>query len=335
MSQTDGGHRIGAPQPSVRLMMRLYRCWTARRAILQAVAERDHYIAANRLDPSIWNPAANWAPDAPNDYLIGFRELSNSLKALSRLRPLARSFTGYDIAKISTDPGAEGWIALWKRLTEKIDRRFHVIAPSICGEVGTRVRGGYLNYDTFAYQERVNLLVDGGAAAHLDGIAAPTILEIGGGYGALARALCRSFPRARYVICDLPESLMYAGLYLASAGVSVAVWPRRARVTLLPNYRFGEMPAPVDLAINTLSMSEMTEAQVHAYCEGLKPLLGDAGMFFEQNQDNTHLGMLNAPVIVAQHFGTGRRIDLPYHGIHQGAATFWCNGDPGAVGAVA
>ncbi len=40
------------------------------------------------------------------------------------------------------------------------------------------------------------------------------VLEIGGGYGALARVFKLAYPRVTYVIVDLPESLFYARCFL-------------------------------------------------------------------------------------------------------------------------
>ena len=41
------------------------------------------------------------------------------------------------------------------------------------------------------------------------------VLEIGGGYGALAYWFKSAFPNATYTIIDLPESLLFSRLYLS------------------------------------------------------------------------------------------------------------------------
>ena len=67
-------------------------------------------------------------------------------------------------------------------------------------------------------------------------------------------------------------------------------------------HRLLEPLLAVDLAINTLSMSEMSELQVRGYCNGISRMIGRTGNFFEQNQDNRHLGMIRACDVIAPHF---------------------------------
>jgi hypothetical protein len=95
----------------------------------------------------------------------------------------------------------------------------------------------------------------------------------------------------------------------------------------VPNYLFERLveTAPkFDLAINTLSMSEMDASQVEYYCRGLKQLLSDDGVFFEQNQNNVPIGRLDAQAVIAQHFGHRQQVDSRIVGtLTQGRAHLW------------
>ena len=94
-----------------------------------------------------------------------------------------------------------------------------------------------------------------------------------GGYGGLAYYLAKLIPQLRIVIVDIPESLIFSSLYLSlsllrrhshlreSRGAGRHIPCRTRRVArFIPNYLFDgllETGSQFDLAINTLSMSEM------------------------------------------------------------------------------
>lgn len=113
------------------------------------------------------------------------------------------------------------------------------------------------------------------------------ILEIGAGNGALAIELLKTLGSeiTNYNICDIPESLLFSGLYISLAGKQIKA---NATVNLVPNYFFEVLNwGKIDLVINTLSMSEMSEHQVRVYARGISKLIGTSGMFFEINHDNS------------------------------------------------
>ena len=96
---------------------------------------------------------------------------------------------------------------------------------------------------------------------------AERVLEIGGGYGALARIFKLTNSRTRYVIVDLPESLFYAHLFLAlnfpDARIGYVADERPVDVAsfdflLVPVQRYMVLQgAQFDLVINTASLQEM------------------------------------------------------------------------------
>jgi len=95
------------------------------------------------------------------------------------------------------------------------------VPPTICGEIGTNINGIVVNHDTAVYQERLTLLGWLGVFRFLERRIASEgtvrILEIGGGYGALARQIKRIMPNVSYTICDLPASLYVSSAYLSVA----------------------------------------------------------------------------------------------------------------------
>jgi len=143
------------------------------------------------------------------------------------------------------------------------------------------------------------------------------------------------------VICDLPESLLFCGLYLTlceqddtrvvEPGDDVGTHLSRAGVALLPNYMLQallDQRAAFDLVLNTLSMSEMTEVQVHGYAAAIAHLIGRPGVFFEQNQDNRHIGLLDCKDHIRRHFPWRRRLEPRFATMVHGQADVWANIEP-------
>jgi len=90
------------------------------------------------------------------------------------------------------------------------------------------------------------------------------VLEIGGGYGALARLYVEQAPSTRYVIFDLPEMLALQHYFLSSTlpGVPVRIAadgdPMPAPgITLVPIGRLADVALEADLLISTFAFSEM------------------------------------------------------------------------------
>jgi SAM-dependent methyltransferase len=264
---------------------------------------------------------------------------------LEWLRLLSQQFTGYalwsmrrgsplppaDIMAIeqvlseraSTPDAALEWCA---RLRRELPDYLRIGPPAKLGEVGWLVDDVIVNQDTAAYWERLEVLYRAGmldrrASSSLK--SGSRILEIGAGYGALAYYIQRAVPGVRYTVLDIPESLVYSAIYLSVLNPDAAT-------NFLPNYEFPNLVQDnehFDLVINTLSMTEMSEQQVRTYCEGIKTLIGASGVFFEQNQDGRHVGLLNARDIVREYFSKEELLGgpglTPY--LTQGFAAIWSN----------
>jgi putative sugar O-methyltransferase len=213
------------------------------------------------------------------------------------------------------------WSALaYLRYREELPPAYFVMPPLVAGEVGFNVFGSCVNRDLIAYLERINLMWRAGILDRLQRLEQPRILEIGGGYGALAYALTRILPDAQYVIVDLPSSLMHAGCYLnvaqsshtLSASDGRAPAPPRA-IELVPNTSAAGLGGrQFDLAINTASFSEMPASVVRDYGMLIRDTLADGAQLFEQNVDLSgaeHGNFCSPSQLLAELF-PGRR-DLP------------------------
>ena len=326
-----------------------------RRRIGTLVDSRGTYVTSRGLDPAFCFPDANWLDTPANEYVGAYRYLRDgSYDVINRLRFYCPFFTGYHLLSLKKRDGLptvrpipddfdnfierevpqpDVPIEKWIRARERLPDRYVYRAPAVLGEIGWRVDDVIINYDTLACQERINLLWEAGLLGPLTGRRA-RILEIGAGYGALAAALGKMLDPSEYVICDLPESLIFSGLYLlltdAYERVRIASDPMAASpgVTLLPNYRFSDLITAglnFDLVINTLSMSEMSHHQVRAYAEGISELIGDQGIFFEQNWDNRHLGFNYCKELICECLKARRDLKPVFWSSDHGNTTLWAN----------
>ena len=321
------------------------------------IDSRPTYLIDRGLQSDVYIPDGNW--NLGKDFHDKTRVLLDT-RRYEHLRMFATHFTGWPIFSFGESntgllpwstpadvdrnlTNAKTWqafVSAMDVLLERLPTYLHVSAPAVCGEIGVRHRGLIVSYDTIAYYERLALLFAAGflnreSPDSLFDTRPLNIIEIGGGYGGLAYYLSRLLPHARYAIVDIPESLVYSAMYLGISlgGAATAVPVDVARPVLrvgncdfIPNYCAREYlgrEKNINLAINTLSMSEMTPVQVRDYCEILKESLVPRGLFFEQNQDNTHIGLQDAEQIVAELFPYGRSISQYVGGRAQGKANLW------------
>jgi hypothetical protein len=101
------------------------------------------------------------------------------------------------------------------------------------------------------------------------------VLEIGGGYGEIARIwLINSIaPAESYVIVDIPECLFFAEVALKTEfGDQVAYFEGKdpgSRILLVPLPYLNDFARSADLVINTGSMQEMTDEWIDFYMKWL------------------------------------------------------------------
>ena len=332
------------------------------RDIRALIAGRARYIEANGLDAEFCIPGANWRGDWENSPLYRGTAalLREDYDVLNNLRLFSQVFTGYSLIKMEDARGTlipdrvppelaerhlqasqniDEWVIRYWKLSQVLPESLRIAQPNRFGEAGWIFDGRIVNHDTYVYLERIALLHESGLLERLGSGPSgknPLILEIGGGFGGLAYHLKRLVPQARFILVDLPESLVFSAIYLctlfpdqrnvlATSPESITRDLDQPGFTFVPNHfchRFQDSQMRVDLAINTLSFSEMLASQVTAYCSLIRKCLAPEGVFFEQNQDNRHLGFVDAERLVAECFTSRRRISLSV-GVVSGRANIW------------
>ena len=127
-----------------------------------------------------------------------------------------------------------------------------------------------------------------------------SVLEIGPGFGGLARVLRGLAPASRFVLVDLPDSLAFAYVYLrlhfpearvvfvTSPSESIVELRREADFLLLPSNLLSLLHGEhFDLAINIASWGEMTQTGVNRYL-GFLEQEADIGYLYSINQYGQH-----------------------------------------------
>ena len=329
----------------------------------RVIADRMRYVEENRLDVDLCLPGGIWKGDWERSALYRGTAalLRQEYDVINNLRLFSQVFTGYSLAEMKRAEGLQPpdrvppdldermkqasrrmdeWIIRYWMLSRYVPDAPRISQPRRFGEAGWIVDGHIVNHDTYLYMERIALLRVSGLLGRLEAHAAdrsPLILEIGGGFGGLAFHLKNLVPRLRYIIIDLPESLVFSAIYLSTCFPDqhnvIATSPELIAkdlalpgFTFVPNHfshRLEEAGIRVDLAINTLSMSEMPAVQVRAYCALIRDSLAPGGAFFEQNQDNRHLGLFNAEDIVAEFFKARQQPTLPVDLAYGSSPNVW------------
>ena len=130
-----------------------------------------------------------------------------------------------------------------------------------------------------------------------------TFCEIGAGYGRLAHVVLTAMPNARYVIFDLPESLLLSQYYLTTLfpDASSLLYPdsvdapdakerwSTARLAFgLPHQLKTLARGSVDAVVNIYSFMEMSTPQVEAYFDAIEAL-DPRALFIKQHKHEVNL----------------------------------------------
>ena len=328
------------------------------------IAGRQDFLRNRRRSPEIHLPHADWQPGGKR--YDGYRAvMEGDFAVINNLRLFSQAFTGHPLLSLSSGPvppdaddrlteraaGPSPEVDAYVEMVAHLPEILHITPPNVFGEVGWIVNGKIVNPDATIHLERIALLAESGklwelrnrtlelTAARKRPWARPRVLEIGAGYGGLAHHLMTLVPQARYFLVDVPESLLFAAVYLST------LWPESDNVlitpdnlpdlakdtpgfTFVPNFLFDDCcagGAAFDLVIKTQSMSDMTEKQVRYYCKGVSRLLGRRGVFFEQNPVNGADGALDVKSVFANFFRLGLPLRSPAAPATQGPAHLWAD----------
>jgi hypothetical protein len=315
-----------------------------RDAVVATVESRRAYVERNGVDPAFAYPDGIWSQEDGEVLVVEhYRALYRlDRKSLARMRGTVPFFTGHVLYEVCRgneyrallSRGVErrpfpsytdeevlenlvarngAYVDRWEHITRGLPVRCLYAPPHRFGEIGELRRGIIVNHDTVAYQERIGLIHDTGLLQWLDEVSARQgglrVLEIGGGYGALAYWFKSAFRNCSYTIIDLPECLLSSalclGLSLPDQRVSVGrLDDLPMGLRFVPNYMAHAVDEQFDLVINTLSLSEMGVPQIRAYAELIaRHWIANGGLFFEQNQDNRKIGLVeDLPKVLADYF---------------------------------
>jgi hypothetical protein len=158
-----------------------------------------------------------------------------------------------------------------------VDHRGLFVPESVAlGGFGYEVGAGIANVDTLKFYE---VLIGLDKAGLLDTLAGDgTVIEIGAGWGGFAYQMRSKFPSLRYIIIDLPHTMLFSAVYLSNT------FPN-ARLAMHGDSDFDETLASGDFdfafvphyaadrykypaakfGVNIASFQEMTATQVSGY----------------------------------------------------------------------
>jgi len=118
------------------------------------------------------------------------------------------------------------------------------------------------------------------------------ILEIGGGYGNLSHKIKKLYPNAKYIILDLPESLVVQMGYLSQVNSSLtffdldkAIEEQCFDIALIPGWMREKIAhIKFDVIINMRSLGEMSKQTVDYYFDLIHGTIKKDGLFYCVNR---------------------------------------------------
>jgi len=157
----------------------------------------------------------------------------------------------------------------------KIDKNLDLLVsePEILGGFGFKIENKFVNRDTLKFYECMIAMQKSNLINANNNKNESIICEIGGGWGGFAHCFCTIFPNTKYVIVDLPNTLIFSYLFLSELfpEKKVKLFNYEAKSTeecdflLIPNTEFDKYDGSIDGAINICSFQEMTSSQVSDY----------------------------------------------------------------------
>jgi hypothetical protein len=157
--------------------------------------------------------------------------------------------------------------------------------PDVGATYGIRVGGRLISWDTPDQLYAAARLRDAMRMYLTEPHPSLRVIEIGGGYGAMAYWLLQ-MSDLQYGIVDLPLVNVLQGYFLAQAlGSSVVSFHGEptARVAILPTHALSSVDLPFDVLANKDSMPEIPEAALLDYLSWAR--VGCTGIFYSYNQE--------------------------------------------------
>jgi putative sugar O-methyltransferase len=202
--------------------------------------------------------------------------LSN--EELKRIRYHTYHLTGDYYVAYTHQPEAS-FAPLHREYQTLVDETGGYLAGEEEGGFGHEIGGAKVTIDTVRYMQVLADLLRTGV---LERSTPVRIMEIGGGYGGLARSMMNFNPRAAYVICDLEETQFFQAVHLANNfgfnavelcedGITAETVLEPGRFYLLPQRCADTIPPDsIDIVINQQSLQEMTADQIQRYVDVIK-----------------------------------------------------------------
>ena len=195
------------------------------------------------------------------------------------------------------------------------------------GGFGHELEAGLTNLDTLKFYEvLIGLKMAGMIPAPTESDLAPDrVLEIGGGWGGFAYQYKTLYPNTKYVIIDLPQTLLFSSTYLLSLFPDASFQfasnaEELAEVaskdlpdfTFIPHYLTEDIgQLNIDLAINMVSFQEMTTEQVSQYGRVLRDS-GCANLYSLNREQSPYNPQLTGVIdVLSRYYPMKRQSILP------------------------
>jgi hypothetical protein len=184
------------------------------------------------------------------------------------------------------------------KIIEHIPSRYLHSQPLKFGEIAGKYRGFLVNGDSQRYWSMTAVLYRTRILHYLERIIAERgfcrVMEIGAGYGGFAYQLKKIYgDKLQFIVVDLVESLNFSSCYLTTLLKNKPLYYKDEEtispengLVFVPVFRspeFFDAIRDIDLCINTISMNEMSPAQVEYYGDRISRTLSAEGVFFECN----------------------------------------------------
>jgi len=209
------------------------------------------------------------------------------------------------------------------------DNLFVPESPAL-GGFGHVIEGVLVNLDTLKFYESLIALNMAGLLTAFRGNSAERkiVMEIGAGWGGFAYQFKTLCPNTCYIIVDLPQTLLFSGVYLKTLFPSASVLFYGDKPTemllesydgydfiFIPHFFFGQMKLPkLDLAINMISFQEMTSEQIDVYVRGLAELA--CSNVYSHNRDRSPYNnqLTSVRSIIQKYYNTSEQkvFNVPY-----------------------